>query len=532
MNSSSKVGFTFTPSSEQVGYYLSKYGPPSLLLGAGTAGLLHLMTKVKELNQEHKERTSADDTLTVPIPATPLAQKVAAISWQGLKDLVVRGAAHVGKFKGRYASGAGAGILGVGATAALGSKAPTEYVPESSLSDAGGIMATLLGGGLLGYGATNALLRNREREQLQKRLDSSKDQYGRLLGQTLAQPGDPKVASVDPDDTFSLISGMVGALVRRDFPDLDKNAESSLSLTAGAALTGLPVLAAVLAHKWMYRRQQELNALHADEKPKPPKRIQLVSAPAAASPAGPAPSPELPIQEADIVEPMALSAPKVAVMDEVRAANIQAANNVGAAGTALALGIPAIALLHGLFTGGFERGARQGGRSFAEGLGGGLAGTLGGAAIGSIGGLPGAAAGGVIGGILGHTAGQVHGGVAAERNWEEKKKKELASPSKPVPKTAGELPEFFGALALSKAVDGVAPEKKKKMTGTAKMPTQQDIAPGVSQITTSEGPVEVTAEDPRAAAIMRNGGTSKIRRLLSVFQASPEISASPESAAA
>ena len=56
---------------------------------------------------------------------------------------------------------------------------------------------------------------------------------------------------------------------------------------------GVAVLAGIMAHKWMYNKQKELEAMHTQSKPAPPKQIRLVSAPAA--PATPA---ALPTSEA------------------------------------------------------------------------------------------------------------------------------------------------------------------------------------------------------------------------------------------
>lgn len=315
---------TIFPTPEIALHHFVKYFPPGLAIGAGSAGLIHLMSQMKQLKEEQKAQEVGNDTLTVPIP-----QKIASSPWAtalaGLTRSMrrtaplmltngaqvaqpVAGAAaaaapgrlsgllsHLGANKWRYASGGAA----LGATGMAEHMSTKDTVP-SSLSDAGMVTAILAAGGLGGYHMVDNALENRQKEQLQTRLDRSKNEYGTLLGQTLA--GGKTATLDDPNSTFPIIKGICMQVVCDEF------GEQKVAETVGSMMFGAPgalsVLTAVLAHKWMYNRQNELEHMHTQTKPSPPKQIRLVSAP----PPAPAPMPD----DGMSAGQLQLEAPKVA----------------------------------------------------------------------------------------------------------------------------------------------------------------------------------------------------------------------------
>ena len=393
MNFPKNAGLTdlIRPNGDQMLDYTKRYLPAGVLLGAGSAGLIHLMAKMRELKNEQQAQETNSDTLTVPVPipaqktaANPLSNISNAIgsAWKYLK------AKPVIRLGGLAAAGTYAGAAALNA-------AKTPPSVGDNLFDAAAPIAIGGGSALLSYGIVDNMLKNRERKQLQARLDQAKDQYSTMLGQTLASANAAKSASLENADLFPTIHGICLGLVDAEFPDHEKQATSPLSLLGTAGLTGLPTLAAILAHKWMYNRQKEVDALHQSDKPKPPKQIRLVGIPQ------PAPVPITP--EVEDQEQLML----------------------------------------------------------------------------------------------------------------------------PEPKMANELPELIGALAIGQAAKGEGERKEERpmrRPGLPPMPKLQEVGPGTAQITTSEGPVEIAAQDPATAQIMSHGGSKKLTQLLSIFQAQPEVS--------
>lgn len=413
MNFPKHSGF-WSPDSDQALDYAKRYIPAGILLGAGGAGIVHLLAKMRELKKEQEVQAPGPDTLTVPIP-TPAVKMAASTNPFGILSQVgsrsatsIRGSKILDSLGGAWKflakdhpwrGVAALGAAGYGGAVAANSVNAPKAVGDS-IWDAAAPVALTGGSALLSYGLVNNLLQNREKKQLQERLDRAKDQYGTMLGQTLSSANASKVAGLD--GLFPTIHGICLGLVDNEFPGHEKEATTTGSLLFTAGLTGLPTIAAILAHKWMYQRQMEVDALHQTERPKPPKQIRLVSVPAQ-------PQPQLENAE-----------------DEER---------------------------------------------------------------------------------------------------------QLALPA---PKMANELPEILGAVMASQALkgEGKKEEKPVRRQGAAPMPRSIDIAPGTSQITTSEGPVEVEAQDPRAAAIMASGGTRRLTQLLSIFQAQPAISGVEQPASA
>lgn len=367
---------TILPTGEQISHAVLKYGPPALLVGGGTAGLLHLIRQYKERQAQAQPAVPSNDVLTVTLP--PQRPKTAGF----LQHLMAN--------KGRYLGGAAVVGTGVG----LERYIQKDQVP-SSLSDAAMVTGVLAGGGLLGYGAVDGYMRNRQKEQMQERLDQAKSEYGTLLGHSLVNG---KAAEVeDPNNHFPLINGLCLGVVESEFSeDGQKIAESWGSLLFGAP-GGLAVLTGVLAHKWMYNRQKELESMHTQPKPSPPKQIRLVSAP-----------PPQPDPSEDGTEQLLLNGPQAPKL---------AADLAG--------------MVAGL-TGGYVMGDK-------------------------------------------------------------------------------------------KEPDTVLLEKQPPISA----PKATNAGPGTAQIATADGPVNVEAEDPAAAAIMQQGGTKKLTQLLKIFQVQPEVASAP-----
>lgn len=140
--------------------------------------------------------------------------------------------------------------------------------PNSPLDP--GIIAAIIGGGTIGgYSLINHIIKERQKKNLQEQLDDSKKEYSQLLGASLL-----KGASADP--AFPIINGICFSKIEKSRSQ--KEAAVSLAHLVGAPTLGFSV-SAILAHRWMYERQKELEALHTQSKPSPPKQIKLVTAP-------------------------------------------------------------------------------------------------------------------------------------------------------------------------------------------------------------------------------------------------------------
>ena len=165
------------------------------------------------------------------------------------------------------------GVGGAGA-AGLGLKNYNEGSGTPSLMDAAAITG-IVGGGLMGgYSLVNHLMRERKKKALTEQLAQAKNEYATMLGQTLS-----KTASTDGLTEFPLIHGILQdfALSRAD--DSQKNASTSSGMLLLGIPGGLGVLSAIAAHKWVYNRQKELEAMHTASKPSPPRQIRLQAVP-------------------------------------------------------------------------------------------------------------------------------------------------------------------------------------------------------------------------------------------------------------
>ena len=206
------------PQLDQFGDKLLTYGPTSLALGAGGAGLLHLLAKVR---QDKKMQTSRDtpneDILTVPIPAV-MEPKAAGLAQ--LPGAIAKAPGSIAKWimthKGPSLAIAGI-TAGTGLTAAQSAGAiPTTDAPANPLWDLGMSLGAIGLAGGAGYSLVDRTLEKREQDSLEDRLNKAKSEYGTILGQSLSAP--TKVAFImDPDEQFPILQGfsMLTSLLSR-----------------------------------------------------------------------------------------------------------------------------------------------------------------------------------------------------------------------------------------------------------------------------------------------------------------------------
>ena len=304
---------------------LNNWGPQALLAGISLAGIKNLAGMISQLKTNSIPKKN-NDQLTVELPPQKTAGIISDFLDQAARgvrkhmastvagaasniDPLVQGAKGVAQDVGKgmaahpYMTGipaAGAAAAGIYGGSHLLPNPPgpgANYIFDDAM---GGVAALGIGG--LGYMITNHILMNRRKSQMQGQLDAAKNQYSHLLGQSLASP--EKVATVgDPDEYFPAIHGLCNSMVDSlygnqkiaDGPNIASNFLSSPSL--------LGVLAAVMAHQFVYNRMNQVDQMHQYEKPKPPKNIRLVSSPQQPIPLSlPAPSAEdlqtpAPVQE-------------------------------------------------------------------------------------------------------------------------------------------------------------------------------------------------------------------------------------------
>jgi hypothetical protein len=356
------------PNASQSLSLVKKYLPGSLLIGGATAGLQHVATMLQEMKKDEKDNLERQDVLTVPVPiskeanlsplmlkaiqAGVISPETAKRVTQAVPQAVVgsapaTSAARLANLQARMgmkappspaappvapppaggapsapspaAGGAGAppppssttpspaggaspvpsptpvgsaqaapskimqmiknhpvatslvGSLGAaGAGSAIYNKATGEQPP--SVMDAGIIAATVPLGILGGYGLVNHFIRERKKKNLEEQLQQAKDEYAGLLGGALA-----KTASVETAE-FPLIDGVCIGLLEAKTGDNQKFATNAALLLAGAPVAAA-ALSGIIAHRWMYNKQKEVEGMYASEKPKPPKQIRLVSVP-------------------------------------------------------------------------------------------------------------------------------------------------------------------------------------------------------------------------------------------------------------
>jgi hypothetical protein len=345
------------PDANQSVSLVKKYLPGSLIVGASAAGLQHLATMLHEMKKDEKADLERKDVLTVPIPAStakvasgrasllqraiglgvvsPEAAQKAIQASQAAAAPAMTAAQRMANFRARMglpaapppaapaappaspppppvsppAAGAAsapppapapstapaassaakpskvvdwvkqhpvaASAIGSVAAATGGSMAYNSATGEQppSLMDAGIIAGTIPLGVIGGYSLINHFIRQRKKKNLEEQLAAAKGEYSNLLGASLAG----KTASLDVSE-FPFIEGACLGLLEA------KSGEQKVATNAGLLLAGTPLAAAaissILAHRWMYGKQQEIENMVSSERPKPPKQIRLVSAPA------------------------------------------------------------------------------------------------------------------------------------------------------------------------------------------------------------------------------------------------------------
>lgn len=224
---------------------------------------------------------ASSPTSIIPAGAVPLSTSASSGglpppptkgSWLDMFRRNPKTTATVGAVTG--AGAVGGGLYGLGDH--------NENKDRASLLDAS-IATGLVGGGLLGgYSLVNSILRRRRKENLERQLASAKEEYSTLLGRTLSKTAE----ETECLERFPAIHGFLGEFV--SVSNGSKEAEfKEADLSSGMLLLGSPgalaTISGIVAHKWMYNRQKELERLYTTKKPEPPKQIRLVSTPAPGS---------------------------------------------------------------------------------------------------------------------------------------------------------------------------------------------------------------------------------------------------------
>lgn len=281
------------PSWEQVATQVKKYGPASVASGAGLAGLSYLVSEMRQSQNDKKKREKAregsTDVLTVEIPNRKTA------SMRSLLTEGIRGAGRIIKNNP---------VKTTGAVVAAGT-VPAVWMASSSEKNTGGqtpspqnaapppkeskgkpkrpdgsswgwhsplVAGTIVGGSALGYGIIDTIIKRRRRAEQARKLETAKLEYSRMLGESLAGP---KLAMVEEIPHLEgLVAGMADILC----PGSQKDSSFIQNITSTPMLAAL--LAAVVAHQFVYNRETAASNALKETKIKPPKSIRLVSAPA------------------------------------------------------------------------------------------------------------------------------------------------------------------------------------------------------------------------------------------------------------
>lgn len=341
------------PDATQALHLLGRYLPASMLVGGGVAGIQHLMAMKREQDKAMDESDQRKDVLVVPVSAktanvaTEAAQSffhapevvahevgeaghvsppaLGTPEWnaQRIDDLFLGrdGGAHTPPASGGGGGGslnmpipselpkgwfdrnwkwlvptAGAGVGGLGLKNYNDSKGSPSLLDMSAITG-------IVGGGLMGgYSVINHLIRERKKKVLAEQVDQAKKEYATMLGHTLS-----KTAGIDAVIEFPVIHGVLQDFARLNGDDSQKNADVSPGMLLLGVPGGLAVLSGIAAHKWVYNRQKELEAMHTASKPAPPKQIRLQAVPPPAA------------AQDDDDEPLALGAPepeKIAILED------------------------------------------------------------------------------------------------------------------------------------------------------------------------------------------------------------------------
>lgn len=302
---------TFLPTTKQFGDAVVNYGVPSLIAGAGIAGLVATIAELKKQRELTAPPTPRKDVLEVQLPAIKTAGVLSNIMARLASGASKASVAVKNNWK-PIAKTVG-GVTAAGGTVlaadqmwfspvrnktqavreALATGQPVPIAPVdggSSLVGQAPLTAGVAATGLIGgYALVDTIIKARRKKQIQDRLEQSKREYSELLGQSLTGPASPKVAAFPLcEEVVRVVAGMVAGGSGLSVTGTTKLADfASAAKRTTALVTSTPALlalaAAVASHQFMYSREKSIADQMTAKKVSPPKEIRLITAPSAAN---------------------------------------------------------------------------------------------------------------------------------------------------------------------------------------------------------------------------------------------------------
>lgn len=214
---------------------LIRHGIPAAGVGAGIAGLAHLMSMQKTKEEQQKKKDQSD-TIVIELPVKKNATSPGQMFW-----------------------------------------------------DAPLAVGTTIAGGTIAYALVDHILKRRREVQLKQELDSLKNQYSNYLAQELSSKNAAEFPVLD-----GLLIAATDAISKVPVEENRKQAAQNMIKkaaadpeTVGSMFFSLPGVAAllsgILAHKYFYNKDQDIErALEKEEADKmkiAPKQIKIVSRP-------------------------------------------------------------------------------------------------------------------------------------------------------------------------------------------------------------------------------------------------------------
>jgi hypothetical protein len=190
---------------------LKTYGPPAAAVGAGLAGLNHLVAMKSQRDQEVENSKKEDNTIYIDVP------KVA-----GLFD----------------------------------TPSTSQYFLDSGL-----VAGSALAGGAVGYTVVNSILQNIRKRRMKSTLDKTKEDYAKLLSQKIYGMEEKEASEVMYPTIEALALAIHDSLeVTEDKVAFEKEALSEPTMVS--LMTSLPgvgaLITGILAHNYWYNKQKDI----------------------------------------------------------------------------------------------------------------------------------------------------------------------------------------------------------------------------------------------------------------------------------